>query len=224
MDEFAKGLCSGPDQASSARRPGQGPLPDPTLLEQFPWLHGHFSSRATSKSTAAKSSAERALLVDAKPDMDDEIVEQAYAELEQKRKRWAGEAAVAMPDFLTKIRGGAWTLSHTGVAADSVRGETRGEQAVAWRSLHGLPKSATFSLGRDTEATAGVLVREWCRRMQFFFDLTRDSGRAGLAGGLKHLAVPPEPQEVVDLVAKAAAGSPIRERAEAIRALRPKAL
>lgn len=72
--------------------------------------------------------------------------------------------------FVTSICGGTWTAVAKWTAADCVAGEARGAAAV-WCGTYKLNRMSSYSFARDGEQVACGLAREWCRRLQHFYDL-----------------------------------------------------
>ena len=69
-------------------------------------------------------------------------------------------AVVELYGIATQLRDGA-----------SYQGVTRGSIAEDWCFQRGLRKSAPFHLDLYTPSAAATLVRAWCHRMQYFFNL-----------------------------------------------------
>lgn len=138
--------------AKAKSRSSKASAVDPALLARHPWPQGHFDNQqAAARSGGATSSASQHVLAndeEAQPALGDEAVEHASKALESTRREWEAAPAVSQPDFVLKTRGGAWTMAHTGKAADSVRGEVKGQLAKEWCALAGLTKSATFAFSR----------------------------------------------------------------------------
>lgn len=200
--------------------------PDAAVLLAHPWLQGHFDQvkGGNTAKVGARPSGGGRPRDDTQGELDDDAAEHAFAELEKKRREWEAAPVPHMPDFVTKIRGGAWTAARTGSATDSVRGEARGQDAIAWCVSRGVPKTATFAFTRYTEGGAGVLAREWCRRMQWYFDAAREGSVGHSSGSASSSASPgappPEPEEFANLMTSAAVASATRERGAALRAMR----
>jgi hypothetical protein len=129
--------------------------------------------------------------------------EEAMAELEALRARWARDEHGAATDFKVRVRGGAATAARMGGPADASRGEAANQQAEAFCLAAELPRSATFNLRRYTETHARDLARAWCHRLQWWYDLWLERG------GLEPVRFAPEdaaqyqaPQWVADLQAE----------------------
>ena len=67
-------------------------------------------------------------------------------------------------DFKVLCRQGAWTLLHTGVLCDAVRGQAVSKNIKQWLKRYGLNKSKTcyFSAYNDNRENCTCLVMLWC--------------------------------------------------------------
>ena len=81
-------------------------------------------------------------------------------------------------------------------------------------------QSATFSIARYTQRKAGILAREWCRRMQFWYSTFHGLAKISKAS-IDEAALPDEPREFKDMVASEKKDSDVRFRGEEMRRLRP---
>lgn len=77
--------------------------------------------------------------------------------------------------FKVTTRGGEWTHVHVGVAADSVRGEARGDLVKSWCKKFKWPLSMTFSMRRYGQEGSARLAKEFCRRATWFYRLCIES-------------------------------------------------
>ena len=121
-------------------------------------------------------------------------------------------------DFCVHVLGGEWTQRHRGVAADAIQGRARGQEAVQWCRLHGLPQSSRHSIREFTEERAAILARAWCSKMQHFINLRpeRDVRTMWTADERRSWA---EPSEFTRLAESAAQASKLAGRVLAIRRL-----
>ena len=103
-------------------------------------------------------------------------VSELLDDLKAMRARWSHEEHCAPTDFKLKVRGGKAGAERLGVGADSLRGAPCNQPAERFVQLAGLPRSATFHIGRYGELHAGELVRVWCHRLQYWFDLWLEKG------------------------------------------------
>lgn len=210
---------------STKARSAKAPAIDPALLAEHPWLQAHLQGRraeaAPPRASSSVSAPAQPSDPEATPALDDEAVEAAFISLEKKRAEWEAGLSVSQPDFVDKIRGGAWTKANKGRDADCVEGQAKGQRAKAWCAREGLTKSASFAFRLYSEKTAGILVREWCRRMQFWYDLSKlaDGSVAGQEGIRRE--PPPEPEEFAELMAASNGSGPAHARGLELRRLRP---
>ena len=78
--------------------------------------------------------------------------------------------------FTTEIRGGGWTTANRGKAFDCIVAKAKPGLATSFCARYQLNKMASFSFSLYGEAIAGAMALEWCRRMQWFFDIACSAG------------------------------------------------
>ena len=107
----------------------------------------------------------------------DEHLEDAFAELEAARARWAAEEdRPVADDFTGGLLGGRWTKKKTGHGADNVIYEATSTSAKEWYLLYGLKESKRASIKGHTMEVASTICRSWAHRMQYYLDTYRTSG------------------------------------------------
>ena len=148
---------------------------------QFPWLQEEWHRFDAEKGSASskKASAKAADDLgggpsDADDDDSDMSPDDIFEELAGLRARWAEREDRILLDFKVVLRGGAWTLGHRGVIADSFRGEAAGARPADFCHIYSLPRSGTFSIAKDSEHTAKKLAESFCDRLQFWFNMWVD--------------------------------------------------
>ena len=102
---------------------------------------------------------------------EDELVDQVYRELNEKRAAWLAQAPADIVDFRCTILGGAWTKLHSGKACDYVMGKAATKEVDQWCRRYSMAVSARFSIAMYSERIGSVLAREWCRKMQHYYDI-----------------------------------------------------
>jgi hypothetical protein len=152
-------------------------------------------------------------------------IEGVWEALQAKRDEWARADHSTGDDFLTQVRGGAWTAAVKGSAADCIVGQAKKGLPTTWCGQYKLNKMASFSFAKYGERTAWILATEWTRRMQYFYDVWSSSGNSeyvysatdkeGVSSAERET---PEWKVFVDSVPLA---GPLKERVDAILALRP---
>ena len=104
----------------------------------------------------------------------------ALAGLADLRAGLDGVGRAPEKHFKHDLRGGTWTLEHTGRVANEVRGETVGGRGRAWCGLYAFPPSKTLSIARYGLESCMYLIREYCKRGEFFIGIW-------IAGGCSEL-------------------------------------
>lgn len=153
-------------------------------------------------------------------DDGDDIAFDAKRALVMRRQELAEACAMEPDPFFWNLRGGHWTAANRGVAYDSYRACARTGSPARFCELHRLPRSATFSIARYSEAACLSLVQLWIHRMTFLYECWFETGSdAPLSFSPERIAryqVPPE------LEAQLAAFPELtRRRAGEVRALLP---
>ena len=140
------------------------------LLVAHPWLKDYVgvSTGGGGRSSGSGSSGGRQGVP---ADLDDDVVEQTWRELMEKRRALELTGKPLGSDFVTQVLGGTWTRQHKNKSFDAVVGYARGGAPIAWGKQYnmGVEFSTAYSKYGDERATK--LCLEWCRRCQFFYDM-----------------------------------------------------
>lgn len=205
--------------APSERKPSTHTKPSEELMEKHPWLKDYLENDRPRALSASDSSKPRPPPEASGEAADDALIEDAWRELQDKRRQWEA-APVASEDFHVVVRGGAWTAKKKGVAADSVCGQARPGDPRSWCKEVGANEMASFSFAAHGEAAAATMAHEWVRRMQFYYELreARRSSSASDTGEPEQYV--PSAEWVSFLSALPLVGA-TRVRAQQIDALRP---
>ena len=145
------------------------------VLAEHPWIREYVdvkhrppqSSSGPASSSHNRAGVPRPPVSGLAPDQ----VEEVWESLKKCRSEWANQHEAHTTHFATVMRGGAWTLAHVGTEVDSIAGMARGGEALQWCSRYGLPKMASFSIRKFESLGATRFAHEWCRKMQYLFDL-----------------------------------------------------
>ena len=119
-----------------------------------------------------------------------------------ERAREAERAAASeLPDndFVAKVRGGGSEVYKSGDVVHAMQGQCSGQEATAWaRKYAATTFKATFSEHGTPEAK--ILVRAWCHRCQFFYNIEMEAPAAvEFSYSDAHLAAYEEPTELTAL-------------------------
>ena len=71
---------------------------------------------------------------------------------------------------MISIRGGADTRKRKGVSHDTFRGAAHG-LAKDWCAYYCHQDTKSYSMRKYGEEIVSVLALEWCRKLQFYYDL-----------------------------------------------------
>jgi len=166
-----------PAQASGRqdRKPGK-PAPKKSAVKEaaiaYPWLEEFVpESKRSSGSRKNPAAAAASSGQGSEGPVPEDSLAHVWDELDQKRSEWAALAGDVGDDFVTVLRGGPWTQAHMGKATDRCAAQAKPGVPVSWCAMYGLNKLASFSFSVYGEVGAFVLSAEWCRRMQYYFDL-----------------------------------------------------
>jgi hypothetical protein len=153
--------------------------------------------------------------------LDDDEWESVWAEVARKREAWADDHGVVTPDFVTCIRGGAWTRAHRGKLFDHVAAMARKGLPSYFCDLYTLNKMTSFSIAKFGEDLGTRFAVEWTRKMQCFYDIWRASGDAHYTFSDDDISSIPEDSDFLDAVAGVDVESVRWPRAMHIRNMRP---
>ena len=70
---------------------------------------------------------------------------------------------------MTQIRGGRWTKANLGTAADCVAGSAVKGALAAFCLQYSLARMTSYSFAKYGEPAALLMAKEWCRRMEFYY-------------------------------------------------------
>ena len=122
---------------------------------------------------------------------------------------------------MSPFGGGAWTHRHRGVVYDSMAAQARGGTPRDFCRSYGLGIMATFACDRYGDHGATVLAREWCHRMQYFFDVWMHQDKWGYVFTDGDVAGYAPLDDFVDYFLALDLDAPQMERASALNNMRP---
>ena len=112
---------------------------------------------------------------DVAPELDEDSVAAVFAELEKMREEWK-DPVVDVPNFKVVLLGGPSLKKKTGAEFDAWKGIARGDALENWCKVYGMQAGARFNVATYGEGGGHQFASEWCRKMQFFYDLHQASG------------------------------------------------
>ena len=107
---------------------------------------------------------------------EDDLLADCWAAVSAKRHEWHSQATGVVSDFKTSLLGGAWTQQHRQKPYDAVRSSARTQASKDWCGKYGLNLSSRYELDVFGDRLCAVFTTEWCRRMQYLFDLYLAAG------------------------------------------------
>lgn len=140
------------------------------LVEEFPWLDDYLASERN-QSGDKRSSGQSSEAPPKKLSLDDDEIQAAFDQLQEKREMWQVDNEPKAGHFKVTLLGGAWTLQHKGVACDSVKAFASGKGPRDWCAQYGLPRDATFSLRKFGDTEASGLALTWASRLDYFYSV-----------------------------------------------------
>jgi hypothetical protein len=209
----------------SERKPTK-PAPSKAVVKEaaaaYPWLEEFVVSKPRPRRNA--KGAVLPLLEDddedGSPDPAREALDSVWQELDARRQEWAIETAGLGEDFTSVLRGGPWTQANMGKAVDRCAATAKQGLPSQWCAQYGLNKIASFSFSVYGEQGAAQLSSEWCRRMQFYYDLWLQSSPNHVFTLQDKAAYHPT-EAWLRFKASLSCTSKVFQRAEAIEALFP---
>lgn len=153
--------------------------------------------------------------------LPDDVIAEAWAALEAKRRAWSMEEQLQGEDFTTKILGGKWTRKHKGKAFDAIKSVAGRGAPSLWCRQYSLNVEASFSFAKYGEAAGSTLALQWCKVMQYYYNIFKRHNDSAYEYSEADCASLEEDADWAEFVRAAGAGSVVAIRAETIRALRP---
>ena len=177
--------------AKTAR--GLGPSAKDEVIVSYPWMQGVFEEAPTLRRKSMPSgsavllpevetqeeeqkgdSDEESLKATKATAIADEVLHSAWDELASAR-------AMVEPgqceDFRVVVIGGKFTMQNRGLAFQGFSGQVRkGGEAEQWCHQYHLQMTSSYSSSWYGVEAAATCAREWCARLQYFFNIFRDSG------------------------------------------------
>jgi hypothetical protein len=151
----------------------------------------------------------------------DAVLDGIWQGLEKKRREWEVEGVPVGDDFVTEVRDWAWSQAQQGKKYYCVAGQAAKGDPSAWCRKYRLSSQASFSAKLYGEAVATALSVEWCRRMQFWYDMYKAQPARDFVYTKEHKAALQPSDAFQQLRAELPKGGKADLRAEAIEALFP---
>lgn len=101
---------------------------------------------------------------------EDDFVNNAMGRFVAKRAEWAHIGSHLGDYFQLFVGGGRW-LDRRGLDFEGVRVHAKSPEAKYWCRRYGRPLIVDFIFSKYSEEVAAVLVLEWCRRQQAFYNI-----------------------------------------------------
>ena len=157
---------------------------------------------------------------DSDSDDDEEIVIDGET-LSERRERWALEVAhVEMKHFKTAILGGGWLEETHHLHFDTIEGHAI-KDAVKWCRNYHVQMSFGSKIRTYSDRLTGLLALEWCRRMQYYYNMFVDAADPAYVYTPEDHMCLPASEEFDAAIAALPADHPARERRDELFALRP---
>ena len=156
------------------------------LVQEHPWLAGFLeggagsasapSSAPLSSNVIGQASGSGAPPAAASAELDDDAVDEVYAELEAKRMEWQDDGVLTQNWFKVTLLGGAWLRQQKGRSFDAFKGAASGGAVAEWCGKRGLQKSMRFEVTLYGEKGAAIMARAFYHRMSYFYGLCCELG------------------------------------------------
>ena len=143
-------------------------------LVKYRWLASYMapaSSQGASGSGSGSSGGGGAQASTKVADVDEDLVDQAFLDLEDLREEHRQGMDLDGDDFNCNVIGGAWTAANKGVAGDRVKVWAGSAEVKQFCDDYHLPREASYSRRKYTPRGASAVAQLWCRRMQHFYNV-----------------------------------------------------
>jgi hypothetical protein len=159
--------------AGGARAPPRKRKVD-AIIEDLPWTEKFLKRRQHAKAQPVDDDSDSDDSDDCGINVDDEVefMLAQWDELTDLRKQWETDPRLRTDDFRLRVLGGKWTLGHRGVIADALCGYAVAEHIEQWCTARAVPMSYRCEISLYTIEVGAVMVRAWCTKMQYFYNLS----------------------------------------------------
>jgi hypothetical protein len=140
-------------------------------LAQYPWLAEYLDKGEPRTRKRCKTSSHEGGEGLEPPELDDAAMALVWQKIEEFRQQWGMDGPNQEGDFVTAVKGGAWTARHLGIAVERVTADARKGAPSHFCQSYGLNQGMSFTLKRYGALNCSVLALEWCHRMQHWFNL-----------------------------------------------------
>jgi len=214
---------------SKAKEPKRKPTQDSKAskvvpdadMAQHPWL-AEFLSPAKEEASQSSQTVGPHLPVSGEDPLDEEaVLDQVWEGLAEKRREWELQGLPAGEDFTTEVRDWAWTQAQAGKAYFCVAGQAAKGDPSAWRRRYQLSPQVSLSARVYGQNVATALAVEWCRRLQFFYDLYKAQPSRDFAYTNAHKEALQPSDAFLAIQSVLPKGSKAEQRAQAIVSLFP---
>jgi hypothetical protein len=190
-------------------------------LAEYPWLAEYLSKGGSSSSSSKRARTSSDQRGHEPPELDDAAMALVWQKIEDFRRQWGMTSDNQGADFVTAVKGGAWTQRHLGIAVERVTADARKGAPSHFCQIYGFNQGMSFTLKRYGDLNCSALALEWCRRMQFWFDLWLEQGDAKYRFSSEELLSYEETPEWMAFCDNAPPTGPLADRINAIRGLFP---
>ena len=137
-------------------------------FEDYGAKKGMWADKPDSSSPAGSSPTASPFM----PAPGDDTLQDLFDALEKMQSAFFLEGDGTPEAFKVSLLKGEWTETHLAKVADAFQGRARGANPVKWCQRHGLNYSSRYSLDEWTPQWSSAMALEWCRRMQYLYDIS----------------------------------------------------
>jgi hypothetical protein len=190
-------------------------------LAQHPWL-SEFANPETGQASQSSQTGVALPEVSQGVALDDEaVLDRVWQDVADARRAWELEGVPAGSDFTTEVRDWAWTQAQAGKAYFCIAGQAAKGDPAGWCRKYQLSPQISFSARVYGQKVATALAVEWCRRLQFFYDLYKAQPAPAFTYTKAHKESLQPSDAFLALKNELAKGSKAEQRAQAIESLFP---
>jgi hypothetical protein len=216
LEDFL-GACAPAKQAPAQRQRRTTSKEDlAAVISANPWVTEYLKEGRNQNSSGASSSLEE---FKADEETQGDGFDAAWEDLQQHIQEMdsAMEPYSGM-DFTVVFRRADWTIINLGIwESDRVIAQAAKGAPVLFCGTYKLNKMSSYSYSRYANAGALALAQEYCRRLQFYFNLWSQQSNQRYEFSLHDLASYKEAPGWIEFLAGLPAAGPLRDRAEAVR-------
>ena len=154
--------------------------------------------------------------------LDDDALDRIFEDFVDPDRIARMEGPRVAENFMVKLRGQDANVDKKGDRYDVARAQPQGKHMEVWTAAQFLFKSWSITIKKaGGDDPARKLCQEWCRKMEFMYELHQGYGSWAASGGIDAILSYEESTEFREWIDSLPEGDYCRTKAEELRKLKP---